>query len=295
MLAGVWNALRREPLVHFAALAALLFMTYDVLQPSEQEALVIDRASLEQLMNEQATLLGRPLTDEERTVVVERAIDDAVLLREVYKRGLDQDAVVERHLVQKMRFVLGEEVPEPSDAELKAYLAANRDRYRGPPTVTLDHVFYADPGGVPDKLLAQLQTGLPIGGLGDSLSLLGDAPARYTLRDLMGLVGPEVAQRVFEAPIGEWRGPCGRSAACISSASRSSISRACRASGSSRAICARTGSWTSSGARPPPGSLSCAKTTASWSSPLPELGKELPRRLTQSPIEGRDASTTFLA
>ena len=23
----------------------------------------------------------------------------------------------------------------------------------------------------------------------------------------MGLVGPEVAQRVFEAPIGEWRGP----------------------------------------------------------------------------------------
>ena len=116
-------------------------MTYDVLQPSEQEALVIDRASLEQLMNEQATLLGRPLTDEERQSLIERAVDDAVLLREAYKRGLDQDAVVERHLVQKMRFVLGEEVPEPSEAELKAYLAANRERYRGPPTVTLDHVF----------------------------------------------------------------------------------------------------------------------------------------------------------
>ena len=98
-----------------------------------------------------------------------------------------------------MRVVLGEEVPEPSEAELKAYLAANRERYRGPPTVTLDHVFYADPGGVPDKLLAQLQTGLPIDGLGDSHSLLGDAPARYTLRDLMGLLGPELAQRVFES------------------------------------------------------------------------------------------------
>ena len=207
MLAGFWNALRREPLVHFAGLAALLFLTYDVLKPSEQEVVVIERATLERLTDEQATLLGRPLTDEERQSLIERAVDDAVLLREAYKRGLDQDAVVERHLVQKMRFVLGEEVPEPSEAELKAYLAANRERYRGPPTVTLDHVFYADPGGVPDKLLAQLQTGLPIDGLGDSHSLLGDAPARYTLHDLMGLVGPEVAQRVFEAPIGEWRGP----------------------------------------------------------------------------------------
>ena len=106
-----------------------------------------------------------------------------------------------------MRFVLGEEVPQPSEAELRAYLAANRERYRGPPTVTLDHVFYADPAGVPDELLAQLQNGLGIEGLGDPLAMLGDALPRYTVRDLMGLVGPEVARRVFEAPAGEWQGP----------------------------------------------------------------------------------------
>ena len=34
MLARFWNALRREPLVHFLALAALLFVTYDLLMPS---------------------------------------------------------------------------------------------------------------------------------------------------------------------------------------------------------------------------------------------------------------------
>ena len=93
--AGFWNALRREPVVHFAALSALLFLTYGALQPSEQEALVIERATLEQLEEEQAALLGRPLTEEERQSLIERAIDDAVLLREAYKRGLDQDAVVE--------------------------------------------------------------------------------------------------------------------------------------------------------------------------------------------------------
>jgi hypothetical protein len=175
--------------------------------PSEQEPLVIERASIDELVAQQATLLGRPLTDEERTVVVERAIDDAVLLREAYKRGLDRDAVVRRHLVHKMRFVLGEEVPEPTEAELRAYLDANRERYRSPPAVTLDHVFYADRARVPDGLLARLQNGMPIDGLGDPLSTFGKTLPRYTLRDLMGLVGPEVARRVFEAPIGAWRGP----------------------------------------------------------------------------------------
>jgi parvulin-like peptidyl-prolyl isomerase len=158
-------------------------------------------------VDEQAALLGRPLTDEERRAIVERAIGDAVLLREAYKRGLDQDAVVRRHLVQKMRFVLGEEVPEPTEAELRAYLDANRERYRSPPTVTLDHVFFADAARVPDGLLAQLRNGRRVDGLGDPLSTTGDTLPRYTLRDLMGLVGPDVARRVFEAPVGEWRGP----------------------------------------------------------------------------------------
>jgi parvulin-like peptidyl-prolyl cis-trans isomerase-like protein len=114
---------------------------------------------------------------------------------------------VRRHLVQKMRFVLGEEVPEPTQAELRAWLDANRERYRSPPAVTLDHVFYADSERVPDGLLAQLQNGRRLDGLGDPLSTLGDTLPRYTLRDLIGLVGPDVARRVFEAPVGEWRGP----------------------------------------------------------------------------------------
>jgi PPIC-type PPIASE domain len=207
MLARFWNALRREPLVHFLALAALLFVTYDLLMPSEPEPIVIDRASIDDLADQKAALLCRPLTDEERMSIVESAIDDAVLLREAYKRGLDRDAVMLRHLVQKMRFVLGEEVREPSQAELRAYLAANRERYRGPPTVTLDHVFYADPARVPDELLAELQDGRRSDGLGDPLSTLGDRLPRYTLRDLIGLVGPEVARRVFESPLGERHGP----------------------------------------------------------------------------------------
>jgi hypothetical protein len=207
MFARYWNALRREPLAHFVALAAVLFVAYELLAPSEREAIVIVQASIDQLVREQEELLARPLSDDERRAVVASAIDDEVLLREAYRRGLDRDAVVRRHLVEKMRFILGEGEPEPTGAELKEYLAANRERYRAPPTLTLDHVFYADPGAVPDGLVVQLENGVEIDGLGDSLYMLGNRLPRYSLRDLIGLMGPDVARRVFELPAGGWHGP----------------------------------------------------------------------------------------
>jgi hypothetical protein len=207
MFARYWNALRREPLAHFLALAALLFVGYDLLTPSAQQAIVIDQASIDEVVRQQEELLARPLSADERRAVLGTAIDDEVLLREAYRRGLDRDAVVRRHLVPKMRFILGEDAPEPTRAELEAYLAANRERYRTPPTVTLDHVFYADPAAVPDGLTVQLDNGAKIDGLGDSLYMLGNTLPRYSLRDLIGLMGPDVARRVFELPAGAWHGP----------------------------------------------------------------------------------------
>jgi hypothetical protein len=207
MSARLWNALHREPLVHFLALAALLFVAYHLLMPAAQESIVIERGSIDELARRQEELLARPLTDQERRALVESAIDDEVLLREAYRRGLDRDAVVRQHLVQKMRFILGEDEAAPTEAELRAYLAANRERYRDPPTVTLDQVFYADPARVPDDLMTQLENGTDIGELGDFLDMLGNRLARYSLRDLIGLVGPDVARRVFELPAGAWHGP----------------------------------------------------------------------------------------
>jgi PPIC-type PPIASE domain len=203
----LWNALRREPLVYFLAIAALLFVAYDLLAPSARESIVIGKASIDELVRQQEELLARPLTDDERRDATEAAIDDEVLLREAYRRGLDRDAVVRRHLVEKMRFILGEDTPEPTQAELKEYLAANRERYRTPHTVTLDHIFYADPAAVPDGLVVQLENGLEIDGLGDPLFMLGNRLSRYSLRDLIGLMGPYVARRVFELPPDNWDGP----------------------------------------------------------------------------------------
>jgi PPIC-type PPIASE domain len=207
MLARLWNALRREPLVHFVVLAALLFVAYDLLTPSAREPIVIDLASIDELVRQQEELLGRTLSGEERRALVESAIDDEVLLREAFRRGLGRDAVVRQHLVEKMRFILAEDVATPTESELRAYLAANGERYRYPPAVTLDQVFYADPAKVPDDLMIQLENGADIESLGDSLYMLGSRLRRYSLRNLTDLMGPDVARRVFELPAGAWHRP----------------------------------------------------------------------------------------
>jgi hypothetical protein len=202
-----WRVLGREPLVHCVALGALLFGVTALWQGRERETILIDRATIDALMQQQGDLQGQPPSAAERALLVQGLTDDAVLLREAYRRGLEQDPVVERHLVQKMRFLLGEEIPEPGEDELLAYFAAEAERYRSPPTVSLDQVFYADPGAVPDDLLERLQAGAEFRGQGDRLFMLGPRLARYSVADLADLLGDELARRIFEMPVGAWQGP----------------------------------------------------------------------------------------
>jgi hypothetical protein len=202
-----WAFLRREPLVHFAVLGALLFGADALRQATGRETIVIDRPAVQAMVDQQVQLLGRPLSEAERQRLVQGMIDDAVLLREAYKRGLEQDSLVEQHLVQKMRFMLNEDLPEPSEAELRAYLQANLERYRSPPALTLDQVYFANPAAVPGGLLGRLRAGAEIDGLGDPLYMLGHRLTGYSARDLTDLLGADNARRIFELPPGEWQGP----------------------------------------------------------------------------------------
>ena len=71
---------------------------------------------------------------------------EEVLYREALKLGLDRDdTVVRRRLQQKMEFV-GDELAaaEPGEAELQAFLAANRDRFRAPERWSFRQVFMAE-------------------------------------------------------------------------------------------------------------------------------------------------------
>jgi hypothetical protein len=202
-----WRFLAREPLVHFIVLGALLLGASVLWRGDERAAIVIERATVKALLQQQTEMQGRAPSEEERALLLQGLVDDAVLLREAYERGLEQDPVVERHLVQKMRFLLGAEIPDPGDAELRAWFEAQAERYRNPPTVSIDQVFYADPAAVPDDLLARLRAGAEFRGLGERLFMLGPRLARYSVADLVDLFGDDLARRIFELPVGEWQGP----------------------------------------------------------------------------------------
>ena len=208
-LRGWWPFLRREPLVHFILLGALLFGASALWRKGEPATIVIERARVEVLVQQQGEILGRPPSEEEQALLVQGLVDDAVLLREAYDRGLEQDPVVERHLIQKMRFLLGEEIPAPGAAELRAYFATQAERYRSPPSVTLDQVFYAERDAAPGGLLARLRAGEDFRGLGERLFMLGPRLARYSVADLADLFGADLARQIFELPTGEWQGPFG--------------------------------------------------------------------------------------
>ena len=74
----------------------------------------------------------RPPTAEELDALVDEHIRDEVLYREGVAMGLDQDdAVIRRRMRQKMEFVadLTADV-EPTDAELKAFVAEHPEWFR---------------------------------------------------------------------------------------------------------------------------------------------------------------------
>jgi hypothetical protein len=203
----VWAFVRREPLVHFLILGGLLFGADALRRAAERETIVVDRPAIQAMAEQQAQLLGRPLSDAERQRLIQGMVDDAVLLREAYRRGLEQDSLVEQHLVQKMRFLLNEDLPQPSEAELKAYLGANVERYRTPPALALDQVYFAQPAAVPADLLERLRAGAEFEKLGDPLYMLGHRLTGYSARDLSDLFGADNAARIFEMPPGQWQGP----------------------------------------------------------------------------------------
>ena len=128
------QALLREPLVHFVVLGALVF----VLAPSpktEQPKLEVSPGIRAELERDLVRQKGRPPTPDELGERERAWLRDEALYQEGLRLGLDQsDPVVRDRVVSKMKGVLEGLVivPEPTDAELSAWLAKHRDRYETP-------------------------------------------------------------------------------------------------------------------------------------------------------------------
>jgi hypothetical protein len=189
----------REPLVHFVALAGMLFVASGLLGPND-DVIEITRDEIEWRILQFEAQEGQRLNEEERLIVVERYIDERVLVEEARALGLDADERIDDILVQKMLHVLSGDVIQPSDQELEAYYAVNFERYATEATVTVDEVVL--PVGAP--LPPALRAGAEPGDLADAGLIASRVMARLSLEDLAQIFGEESAGIVFGTGTGAW-------------------------------------------------------------------------------------------
>jgi hypothetical protein len=154
-------------------------------------------------------LRGRPITDEERQAMIDSHIEDEVLMREALRRGLEKkDSRVRKRLLTVMRSTLDEQVPEPTRAELQAYLRENADKYGAREAVTFDQVFFSfgNEPAASDAILEQLQDDADFRKMGER-SWAGYTMRKMTRQEMLPVFGGEFADQVLELTPNEWTGP----------------------------------------------------------------------------------------
>jgi PPIC-type PPIASE domain len=215
------KSLLREPLVHFLALGALLFLFFHWRGGTSRlgsNHIVITHAQIEQLAVGFARTWQKPPTEAELKGLIDESVKEEIATREAVAMGLDRDdVIIRRRLRQKLEFIAEDTVASVplSDADLNAWMASHPDAFHSEPKIAFRQV-YLNPQRHPDslhadaaKLLARLQAGGPK----VSTERLGDPtmlPAEQALApvfDTARTFGNDFAKELMNASPGRWVGP----------------------------------------------------------------------------------------
>ncbi len=211
----------REPLLHFLLIGVALFMLYGALNRGRSDAprdIVVSEARVEALAESFATVWMRPPTPEEIKGLIDDHIAEEIYYREAIAMGLDQDdTVIRRRLRQKIEFISEDAATatEPTDAELRTYLAAHPEKFLEPAELTFVQVYFsteqrgdqARPSA--ERLLAELQAGRGpaiLAEAGDPTLLPGEMQSA-SAQVIVNAFGSDFAEQVLAAPVGQWTGP----------------------------------------------------------------------------------------
>ena len=208
----VWRA---HPLLRFAVLGAALFAldrwrTTTRAPTASGRDIVLSRDFVAGLRAGLWRERGREPGEAELEARLAEHVRDEALYRSALARGLDRgDGIIRRRLVQKETYLLEAEAEPgaPSEAVLRAWYEAHRDRYRAAPRLDLEHRFFsADRRGA--RASADASQALTSGAPGDPF-LRGGRFADVTTAELAGVFGEGFAAAVEALPVGPWSGPVG--------------------------------------------------------------------------------------
>lgn len=228
-----WKSVAREPLVHFVAIGAVLFAIDRWREPdvapspapapspasapaapaapaAGPRSIVIDDAVRVQIAAAAERRLGHAPTPTDLADETERWIDEEILYREALARGLDRDdPVIHQRIAERMAYVLDEATPvaEPTEAELRAWFDAHRDRWAVPEHVDFTHVFVAGTDATAEARADQIAAALAAGAAPERLGDRFSGGHRYRGRriaDLALAFGDEFVAGLATQPPGTW-------------------------------------------------------------------------------------------
>ncbi|MEO0417246.1 MAG: peptidylprolyl isomerase [Pseudomonadota bacterium] len=203
----IWT---REPLVHFVALGAVLYvaLTWGGNPPDPASRVIsVGAAEREKIAESWTLTMGRSPTDAELDAAVDAFVREEVLYREALRLGLDEeDAIVRRRLVSKMDLSasLAAETVEPTEDALRAYFEANKERYtdleQANAKVSFDQAFYSSE--------ANARTAKALGDSKGEATSLPAAIRAAPMRDVESRFGQQFAESLRGLnPAVEWQGP----------------------------------------------------------------------------------------
>jgi hypothetical protein len=196
----------------------MLFALYGLAGKQSAEApdkIVVSASRIANLGDGFARTWRRAPSEQELQGLIEDYVRDEVFYREGRAAGLDRDDVVIRRRVrQKMEF-LAEDMPEPSDEHLAAYLTSNPERFRAEDQISFRQVFLSftrrantmesDSKQVAG-FLARADGAVDVTALGDPF-MLGEEFRGVSPSKVTSMFGESVAKRIFAMEKGSWQGP----------------------------------------------------------------------------------------
>ncbi len=220
---------QREPIVISAEQISVLeegfIQRWGIVASPEQLSALVAQSLEEELLYREARVLALDFQDgsvHRRLVEKMRAISDRPgrapdeLIREARALGLDDDIVIRRLLIEKMRILLAQDPSAPAltDADLEDYRDRHRERFLQPAELTFSHLFLS--GNVQDAelqnaalaTLARARTLPPTDAIALSDPfLLGSRFQAYSQSRTTARFGKAFAEQIFALEPGVWSDP----------------------------------------------------------------------------------------
>lgn len=216
-LTKLMKRLLREPLTHFLALGAALFLWYGVSGggPAADNRIAVTPAQIDQMVQIFGKTWQRPPTPQELQGLIDDFVREEVLFREASAMGLDRDdTIIRRRLRQKLEFLAEDLTPpaDPTDEQLQEFMNEHPELFRVEPRVSFRHIYFSRDrraDAVADdarQALGRLRAGADPAAFGDPLPMPADFES-VTGRDVASLFGQDFAGALPEVKVGEWTGP----------------------------------------------------------------------------------------